>query len=372
MTCQGHGGRVLRADHGRWRPLPTVVVRLPVPCQPMPPASERGAQPHVVAIVLTYRRPRLASQVVRGLLEREGFTPAAVVVVVNGEGGLDDELAEQVEVLALPRNIGPAGGFRRGLEWAHEHFAASWYYLCEDDVGLFDLPAPRVARLVAEVDRLGQGGPPVGGVVAYARDLDHRTGVGTPHAPSRSLGFDEVELAAWGASLVSRTVIDQGLLPDASWFFGYEDWDFWLRVRAAGFRVLVDNSTAAATAARTTGEGREQAFLDARPLERLEPWRAYYQARNFFELRRRHGSRAWLRSHLRKSVARFVLARDRRARIAIVHGLLDGVRGVKGKVARYERSSGELAPPGVIVTSSDQSPGSSSGNRSKSSRASEA
>jgi len=54
----------------------------------------------VTAVVLTYRRPRLASDVVRSLLEVEGFGSERIVVVVNGDGGLDDpDLEDAIERL---------------------------------------------------------------------------------------------------------------------------------------------------------------------------------------------------------------------------------------------------------------------------------
>ena len=84
-----------------------------------PDAASCGPPESVTAVVLTYRRPRLAGGVVRSLLESEGFRPDRVVVVVNGEGGLDDpELEAAVRMVRLPVNTGPAGGFRVGLEVA--------------------------------------------------------------------------------------------------------------------------------------------------------------------------------------------------------------------------------------------------------------
>ncbi len=66
----------------------------------------------VTAVVVTHLRPRLAGATVRSLLDVEGFTPDQVVVVVNGEGGLDDpELEKAVRMVRLPSNTGPAGGF---------------------------------------------------------------------------------------------------------------------------------------------------------------------------------------------------------------------------------------------------------------------
>jgi len=70
----------------------------------------------VTAVVLTHRRPRLAGDVVRSLLEDEGFPPQRVVVVVNGDGGLDDAALEaSVQMVWLEDNFGPAAGFGAGI-----------------------------------------------------------------------------------------------------------------------------------------------------------------------------------------------------------------------------------------------------------------
>src|ERR1700689_2337095 len=87
-------------------------------------SDEGGAPSHPVsssvsAVVLTHRRPRLATAVVRSLIEQEGLPPDRVVVVVNGSGGLDDSTLEsRVRLIRLPRNLGPAGGFAAGIEAA--------------------------------------------------------------------------------------------------------------------------------------------------------------------------------------------------------------------------------------------------------------
>ena len=308
----------------------------------------------VVAVVLTYRRPRLATQVVRGLVHTEGFRPADVILVVNGQGGLEDPALEaSIRVERLAENTGPAGGFRHGLEVAAAVPGVRWIYLCEDDVSLFDLPGPRVGRLVAGVEAyeeeaataLGSGaapGGPVGAVVAYGRDLDRRRGTTTIHHVAGGHGFDEVDAAAWGASLVSRQVVDAGILPDPTWFFGYEDFDFWYRLRAAGFRLLVDRASAAWTDAHMTSAGRDRALAGKRPVDADEPWRAYYVARNFFLLARRHGDLRWLVWHLVYSLRRMQLAVSWAERRATVRGLWDGVLGRRGRNPAHVRVTGEL------------------------------
>jgi hypothetical protein len=136
------------------------------PGEPMPPLPAS-----VSAVVLTHRRPRLATEVVRSLVQREGLAPNRVVVVVNGPGGLDDATLEaSVRMVRLPRNVGPAGGFAAGMKVAFDDPSVHWAYLCEDDVGLFSLPSPRLADVMGRAECRGRlPGRPVGAVVAYGR-----------------------------------------------------------------------------------------------------------------------------------------------------------------------------------------------------------
>ncbi len=208
---------------------------------PVPSAS--APPPSVTAVVLTHMRPGLAGDVTRSLIEVEGFAPERVVVVVNGVGGLDDPALEaKVRMVRLPTNTGPAGGFRAGLLAATSETATEWIYLCEDDVGLFSLPRPRVGALVDRLEDRTDNGRPVGAVVAYGRVFvgrgTHTLNVVPP--AGRPAGLQRVDVACWGATLVSRSVVDAGVLPDPEWFFGLEDFDFFCRTREAGFDVLLD------------------------------------------------------------------------------------------------------------------------------------
>lgn len=307
-------------------------------------STRTSAPPDVTAVVLTHLRPGLAGDVVRSLLEIEGFPPERVVVVVNGEGGLDDPALEaQVRMVRLNRNTGPAGGFRAGLVEAFSDPAAGWAYLCEDDVGLFEIAAPRVADVLARV-AAHRTSRPVGAVVAYGRTFVGRGGhtlnlVPPPGAPEELV---PVDVACWGATLVSRPVVDAGVLPDPEWFFGLEDFDFFCQVRESGFDVLVDAVAARTVAGHQTLSGRDDALQGRRPTDREEPWRSYYHSRNSFALARRHGRPSWLAWHLVFSVRHLQLARDREQRRAIVHGLWDGARGRMGEHPRYGRRVGEF------------------------------
>lgn len=302
----------------------------------------------VTAVVLTHMRPGLAGDTTRSLIEVEGLDPDRIVVVVNGVGGLDDPALEsRVRMVRLPTNTGPAGGFRAGMLEAFAEPSTRWVYLCEDDVTLFALPSPRVADLVERLEGADRVSAPIGALVAYGRNF---VGRGTqtvnlvpPSGVADSPGFTPVDVACWGATLVSRSVAEAGVLPDPDWFFGLEDFDFFCRVREAGFEVLVDDEAARRVAVQQTSSGRDESFRDRRPTDADEAWRSYYHARNSLALIRRHGRPTWYAWQLAYSARYLQGARSRAERAAIVHGLWDGVLGRMGENLRYGRRLGEFS-----------------------------
>ena len=315
----------------------TTFAQAPGPCDHLASVS---------AVVLTFRRPRLASEVVRSLIDVEGLPPKRVIVVVNGSGGLDDPTLEAaVTMLELPRNIGPAGGFGAGMEAAFADPSTRWAYLCEDDVGLFKLPAPRLARVVARAESVNsRPGVPLGAIVAYGRTFAGRGAHTVNAVPPRldDLDLTPVDVASWGATLLSRAVFDAGIRPDPALFFGLEDFDFFWRMKRSGFRVLVDGASARAVADQQTTGGRDQALAARRPTDSDEAWRSYYHARNSILFARRYGRPSWYLWHLVYSARRAQLVPTWGERWAIARGLWDGALGRSGEHADFFREVGEL------------------------------
>ncbi len=295
-----------------------------------------------VAFVLTFKRPRLATQVVRELLETEGFTPEQVTLVVNGEGGLEDpRLEAAIDVLRLPENLGSAGGFNRALLHVASRSDAPWIYVCEDDNVAHEMPAPRVGELVERVVAFERDRPglPVGAVVIKGMDTDPGTGASSPHRPGSSEhGLEEVTWGTFHGVLLSRRVIESGVVPDESLFFGATDFDFFFRMRARGFRVLTDCAIPVDPLWLALRAGKESLGL---PRRRDEPWCSYYLARNPLVLARRYGNVRWAAHHLRRMAGRFVRS-SRAHRAAIARGLIDGLLMRSGKNPAFVREVGEL------------------------------
>jgi hypothetical protein len=216
-------------------------------------------------------------------------------------------------------------------------------------VGLFSLPSPRVAGLVARAERADVlPGAPLGAVVAYGRNFVGRGAHTVNVIPPRmdDLDLTPVDVASWGATLLSRAVFDAGVRPDPDWFFGLEDFDFFWRVGLAGFRVLVDGGSARAVAEQQTTIGRDVALRHRRPTDGDEAWRAYYHARNSVMFARRHGHPSWYLWHLAYSARHVQLAGTSAERSAILRGLWDGARGRTGEHVGFTRAVGEFPSPG--------------------------
>ena len=284
------------------------------------------SSPQVRGLVLTYRRRRQATETVRHLVEAEGFDPGNILLVVNAHGGLDDaDLAQRVPTVVLRENLGPAGGFREGLMRLAEDERTDWIYVCEDDVGALSLPAPRVRELVTATEAVARDqGRRIGAVVSYGRRLDRRTGLTRPQAAAgEGDRFQPTDVAAWGSTLVAAGPVREGVLPDADFFFGYEDFDFFLQLQGRGYEVLLDRDAAVAVADETL-----HGYVSA---SAVETWRTYYATRNFLELRRRHGHLGWTVVHLLKSLRRCHLIHSRAGCRAILEGLRDGFRHKLGR-----------------------------------------
>ena len=98
----------------------------------------------VWAVVVTYNRKELLRECLVAL-RAQTRPPDHVLVVDNAstDGTLElvSEEFGEVELLALPENVGGAGGFHAGLERAYAS-GAEWAWLMDDDT----VPQPEASR----------------------------------------------------------------------------------------------------------------------------------------------------------------------------------------------------------------------------------
>jgi rhamnopyranosyl-N-acetylglucosaminyl-diphospho-decaprenol beta-1,3/1,4-galactofuranosyltransferase len=257
--------------------------------------STTGAET-VAVVVVTYNRADLLERMLAGLagLERR---PDAVFVVDNASTDhTADVLAAAtvagLEVIRPDENLGGAGGFHLGVRTAHGRgYDRIW--LMDDDV----LPAPDCLGVLMAQDEdclLAVGAARAGDLVEKAAvrfDLRNPFAI-KPKTETVETAYRsrdqmpervEVQNVAFEGFLVRRGVIDAIGLPDPSFFIFYDDVDYAVRARRAGYRIW---------AVRDAVLVRQ---LDFDQQHDLGGWKGYYMYRNLFAVHLRYGENALVR-----------------------------------------------------------------------------
>ncbi len=253
----------------------------------------------VAVVVVTFNRADLLVRMLDGLAAQTR-RPDAVFVVDNASTDhTQDVLTARREhpeltlhITHSPDNVGGAGGFRLGVRQAHAAgFDRIW--LVDDDV----VPAPDCLEVLMAVDEAC--------LMSVREDLQGRLvekaalrfDLASPFAikPKTAMvettygtrgampELVELENVAFEGFLVRREVVDAVGLPDASFFIFYDDVDFAIRARRAGFRIW---------AVRDAVLVRQ---LDFDQQHALDTWKGYYMYRNLFAVHFRYGENALVR-----------------------------------------------------------------------------
>jgi rhamnopyranosyl-N-acetylglucosaminyl-diphospho-decaprenol beta-1,3/1,4-galactofuranosyltransferase len=255
------------------------------------------SRPETVAVVVvTHDRAALLTRMLAGLAA-SARAPDAVIVVDNASsdhtatvlGGIVDL---PLHVIRTDENLGGAGGFHLGVREAYRRgFDRVW--LMDDDV----VPAPDCLSVLMAADedclmavREDRGGRLVE-KAATRFDLRNplafrpkKAMVETDYADRAAMPARvELENVAFEGFMVRRSVIERIGLPDPSYFIFYDDVDFALRARRAGYRIW----------------GLRDAVLvrqlDFDQQHDLSGWKGFYMYRNLFAVHLRYGENALVR-----------------------------------------------------------------------------
>jgi len=251
----------------------------------------------VAVVVVTFNRADLLAGMLDGLAAQT-HEPDAVIIVDNASTDhtrevLDAHRGLHLQRVHLDENTGGAGGFRAGVQLAYDQgFDRIW--LMDDDV----VPAPDCLAILMAQDEaclMSVREDTQGHLVEKAAtdfDLSHpwairpkRGTVETTYGDRRAMP-ERVELhnIAFEGFLVRRDVVEAVGLPDESFFIFYDDVDFALRARRAGFRIW---------AVRDAVLVRQ---LDFSQQHDLAGWKGYYMYRNLFAVHFRYGTNPLVRA----------------------------------------------------------------------------
>jgi rhamnopyranosyl-N-acetylglucosaminyl-diphospho-decaprenol beta-1,3/1,4-galactofuranosyltransferase len=297
----------------------------------------------VAVVVVTFERAPQLTRCLDGLAAQTQ-RPDAVFVVDNASG--DDTAAVlaartdlPLRVHRSPVNEGGAGGFCRGVALAYQAgFDRIW--LMDDDVVaapdcLAVLAAhPGPALMVVREDTRGR----VVEKAALRFDLADPRSV----RPKREAVEDRwqrredmpaevpVQNVAFEGFWVARRVVEAIGLPDPSFFIFYDDVDYALRARRAGFEIL--------------------ALRDARVVRQLEfsqqhdlsSWKGYYMYRNLFAIHFRYGENLAVRLKPVAITLAVVALSPWRGRLAEARNV---TRALLGAVRMRAQPPRRLVPP---------------------------
>jgi rhamnopyranosyl-N-acetylglucosaminyl-diphospho-decaprenol beta-1,3/1,4-galactofuranosyltransferase len=293
----------------------------------------------VAVVIVTYNRAELLSRCLDGLaaLERR---PDAVYVVDNASSDHTGAvLGARADLPLRPirseENLGGAGGFHLGVRAAYEgRFDRIW--LMDDDVVpapgclgvLMDHPGP--ALMAVREDLRGRLCEKAATVFDLRNPLairPKRESVEQRYRTRDAMPTEvPIENVAFEGFMVHRRVIDAIGLPDPGFFIFYDDVDYAVRARRAGFPVV---------AVRDAVLVRQ---LDFDQQHDMRSWKGFYMYRNLFVVHLRYGENALVRNKP------YLIAL-----VALVLALVRGRRDEAGNVVRAIRSAPELArtaPPG--------------------------
>ena len=300
--------------------------------------SEQRAET-VAVVVVTFNRAELLERMLVGLagLERR---PEAVIVVDNASADRTPAVLAAatnpgLQVIRLEENLGGAGGFHRGVAAAYQQgFDRIW--LMDDDV----VPAPDCLTVLLAQDEaclMAVREDPAGDLVeksAIRFDLGNPFAIRpktamvetTYGARDRMPERVEIQNVAFEGFLVRREVVDAVGLPDESFFIFYDDADFALRARHAGYRIW---------AVRDAVLVRQ---LDFDQQHDLSGWKGYYMYRNLFAVHLRYGENALVRAKPWLITAAVVALSPLRGGRAEARNVIRAMRDARGMRAAPSRS----------------------------------
>lgn len=207
---------------------------------------------NVYAVILAWNQLPETLECIESLLAMT-TQPRGIIVVDNGSS--DDTPVviprdfPDIVYIRSEENLGVAAGYNLGIDYALKQ-KADYVLILNNDV-IFD------AQFLSELLRVAQTHPEVGiiqpKIYHYYGDRSRLWIVGArwrPFPPAiKMIGADqkdsltfsqvqELEYAPSCALLISPIALQKVGLFDENYFFYYDDWDFCIRVRRAGFRIF--------------------------------------------------------------------------------------------------------------------------------------
>jgi GT2 family glycosyltransferase len=190
------------------------------------------------AFIITKDRPLELIETIKKLLS-QSVPPSYILVVDNGaqtesKDRINDLHDTRISHHSIGYNSGPAGGAYCGMKLLFEKGYDWVLWVDDDDPPKFDNLIEDLFDIVHHNDNefLGMVG-------AVGEQFDRKKGTIIRLKDKQLIGFLEVDTISGNMfPLVSKRTFDKGILPSKNLFFGFEDLDFGLSIKRAGFKII--------------------------------------------------------------------------------------------------------------------------------------
>jgi len=296
-----------------------------------------------ISIILVHLNQEEYSRDCIRSLQQLTYPNAEIILVDNGStDGSGFRLQKEfpdVRFLRSEENLGFAGGNNIGIRYALDHHTAYIVLLNNDTIVKNDFLEPLIS--LAESDpKIGAQSCKIyfhqpgntfwyaGGCLKIDKALGYHRGLHEKDAGQYD-AIEETDFATGCMMFISRRALEEIGLLDDSWFLYFEDSDWCLRAKAKGYKIIY-NPRAIIWHKVSASTGHDS------------PVYLYFLMRNKILFLRKHSLR-WLPNfpylvyfYLRHIVRMSVKWKSRIGTEAVIAGLIDGLRNVKGK-GRLER-----------------------------------
>ncbi len=194
------------------------------------------------AFIITFERPAILQETIKKIFE-QSLPPEKILIIDNSHS---NETKEKILNCGLPvvyhkvgYNSGPAGAAKKGLQiLAKEGF--KWIAWCDDNdpPPLKDCFEKLVYLAETYKGKCGQVG-------AVGHRFNKVTGIFKRTSNKELLKTKYVEVDSIGGNvckIINAQAILDGVLPEEKLFFGYEELDFDLATKKAGYQIIVHSN----------------------------------------------------------------------------------------------------------------------------------
>lgn len=287
--------------------------------------------------IITYERPTILLQTIRKIFSIPSC-PEHLWIVDNSETFETQLLINSLSIknvtyYRVGKNIGPAGGAAVGLKLVADA-GYDWIFWGDDndppnfDDGFIKLLKPITSQDFQNVGMLGMVG------FRFSQFSGNLIRISEKELRFTNYLLSVESIAGNQSLIVSRKVIERGILPDSDLFFGFEELDFCLKISSAGFLIMVDPNLFLRSRELYRKIGFKQPLYLRLPLSFLP--RQYYSVRNILLiLKANHLYLAFCYQFLKAIFKLFVGFRygknyGMKNFTFVGKGIWDGIRNVKG------------------------------------------